>query len=384
MKSAFALSGLLAAALVASTAVNAQTTLNVATAGDQNMVDYINEYLGPMFEKQNPGVKVRAVGTGAGDAGSQKVFERLDAQAKANAPQWDVDVAVVHQKITGKLVTDKLLANYRSTIETAPLVTNANAKAALGTPVEGYVMPMFNSQTAIAYNPDIVKNPPATYDELVEWVKKNPKQFGYNGIKGGMSGVSFVMGWMYAYGPDAKKLENGPFEADLVKSAGWTDAMGKLKEFNKNVTFTPGNAGTLDMLNRGEIAMGPVWVDMFYSWKTEGRLNPSMKLKLVGPGMPGQPMYYVVPAKAANADLAKKFVALATSPAVQAEGVVKRFNWYPGIDAKHVQANLDAATWQKLFTDVTPEELATKGRSFPVGPYFDAILESYERQGASN
>ena len=384
MKPAFLLAGVLAAGLASPSGATAQTTLNVATAGDQNMVDYINDYLGPLFEKQNPGVRVRVVGTGAGDAGSQKVFERLDAQAKSGAPAWDVDVAVIHQKMAGKLVSEKLLADYRSSIETGKLVTNANAASALGVPVDGYVMPMFNSQTALAYNPDIVAKPPSTYDELVEWAKKNPNQFGYNGIKGGMSGVSFVMGWMYAYGPDAKKLENGPFDAEMVKSAKWNDAMAKLKEFNKNVTFTPGNAGTLDMLNRGEIAMGPVWVDMFYSWKAEGRLNPSTKLKLIGPGMPGQPMYYVVPAKATQADLAKKFIALATSPAVQAEGIVKRFSWYPGIDAKHVQANLDDATWQKLFTDVTPDDLATKGKSFPVGPYFDAILESFERQAASN
>jgi len=384
MKPAYLIVGALVAGLVTTTAASAQTTLNVATAGDQNMVDYINDYLGPLFEKQNPGVKVRAVGTGPGDAGSQKVFERLEAQAKSGVPSWDVDVAVIHQKMAGKLVSEKLLANYRSSIDTGSLVSNANAKNALGAPVEGFVMPMFNSQTALAYNPDLVKNPPSTYDELVEWVKKNPKQFGYNGIKGGMSGVSFVMGWMYAYGPDAAKLESGPFDAEVTKSARWNEAMAKLKEFNKNVTFTPGNAGTLDMLNRGEIAMGPVWVDMFYSWKAEGRLNPNTKLKLIGPGMPGQPMYYVVPAKAAQPDLAKKFVALATSPAVQADGIVKRFNWYPGIDAKHVQAQLDAATWQKLFTDVTPEDLATKGKPFPVGPYFDAILESFERQAATN
>ncbi len=36
------------------------------------MVDYIKDYLGPMFEKANPGVKVVAVGTGPGDSGSQK------------------------------------------------------------------------------------------------------------------------------------------------------------------------------------------------------------------------------------------------------------------------------------------------------------------------
>ena len=52
------------AALMAATPLSAQT-LNVATAGDQNMVDYVKDYLGPMFEKAHPGVKVVSVGTGA-------------------------------------------------------------------------------------------------------------------------------------------------------------------------------------------------------------------------------------------------------------------------------------------------------------------------------
>ena len=55
-------------------------TLNLVTAGDQNMVDYVRDYLGPMFEKQHPGVTVRAVGTGPGDAGSQKIYEKLDCR----------------------------------------------------------------------------------------------------------------------------------------------------------------------------------------------------------------------------------------------------------------------------------------------------------------
>jgi putative spermidine/putrescine transport system substrate-binding protein len=96
--------------------------------------------------------------------------------------------------------------------------------------------------------------------------------------------------------------------------------------------------------------------------------------------MPGQPMYYVTPAKATNPDLARKFIALATSPEVQAEGIVKQFNWYPGIDAEHIQAAIDEATWQKLYADVTPEELASKGQPFPISPYFDDILEAYEQQ----
>lgn len=374
--------GLLAAglaALLTSGAANAQT-LNVATAGDQNMVDYIKDYLGPLFEKKHPGVKVVAVGTGPGDGGSQKIYEKLDAQKKAGAPS-DFDVVVVHQKAAGTMVKEELLKKYRDQIPTGSLVTRETATNALGTDVSGYVMPMFHSQTAIAYNPDLVKNPPNSYPELREWVKKNPKQFGYNGIKGGMSGVAFVAGWVAAFGGDAAKLEKGPY--DPAAKATWDKAMADLKEFNQNVVITPGNAGTLDMLNRGEIAMGPVWVDMFYTWKAEGKLPPTMRLKLVTPGMPGQPMYYAIPAKTAQEKLAAEFIALATSPEVQAEGIVKRFNWYPGIDAKNLEGKLDQAAWAQLFSDIPPETLAANGKPFPIGPYFNDILEAYERKVAN-
>src|SRR5437763_9970444 len=107
---------LAAAALgIAASAPSAQT-LNVITAGDQNMVDYVNNYLGPKFEKMNPGVKVRAVGTGPGDGGSQKILEKLEAQQKAGSNSWDTDVAVVHQRGAAAMVNEKLLMPYRNDI----------------------------------------------------------------------------------------------------------------------------------------------------------------------------------------------------------------------------------------------------------------------------
>ena len=366
------------AALIVASPLSAQT-LNVASAGDQNMVDYVKDYLGPMFEKAHPGVKVVSVGTGPGDSGSQKIYEKLDAQKGASAT--DFDVLVIHQKAAGQMVKEGLLNKYTANVETAKLATGDSAKNSLGTDVSGFVIPMFQSQTALAYNADMVKTPPATFAELADWVKKNPKQFGYNGIKGGMSGVSFVAGWVYAFGGDAEKLMKGPYDAATKTS--WDKAFADLKAFNANVVITPGNAGTLDMLNRGEIAIGPVWVDMFYSWQADGKLPPNMKLKLVSPGMPGQPMYYAVPEKSAQKKLAEAFIALATSPQVQADGIVKKFNWYPGIDAKNLEGKLDKAAWDQLFTDVTPADLAKNGKPFPIAPYFNDILEGYEKKVAN-
>ncbi len=95
--------------------------------------------------------------------------------------------------------------------------------------------------------------------------------------------------------------------------------------------------------------------------------------------MPGQPMYYVTPANAAQPRARARLHRAGDHPEVQAEGIVKTFNWYPGIDAQNIQNAIDQATWDKLFADVTPEDLATKGKSFPIGPYFDDILEAYEK-----
>jgi ABC-type uncharacterized transport system YnjBCD substrate-binding protein len=131
-----------------------------------------------------------------------------------------------------------------------------------------------------------------------------------------MSGVGFVTGWVSAYSGLATSLRRGPYDASAAPAA-IDKALSGLKEFNQYVVMTPGNAGTLDMLNRGEIAMGPVWVDMFYTWQADGRMSPKIKLRLPPPGLPGQPMYYVIPAKAAHAQLAKKFIELAESPEVQ-------------------------------------------------------------------
>ena len=368
---------LLPLALAGGAAAQQKVTLNVMTAGDQNMVDYVTDYLGPLFEKQNPNVTVRSVGTGPGDAGSQKIWERIDAQKKAGSATWDVDVAVIHQAMAGQMVKEGMLEAYRDKVSTGKLVTRDTAKNSLGANVDGYVIPMFHSQTAIAYNPSLVANPPSSLDELIAWTKANPKKFGYNGIKGGMSGVAFVFGWVYANSPNPKQLMEGPYDA--ASKASIDASLNKLKDFNQNVVMTPGNAGTLDMLNRGEITMGPVWVDMFYTWQNEGRLPPTMKLKLISPGLPGQPMYYVVPTKAAHADIAEKFIELATSPQVQADGIVKKFNWYPGIDAQNLEGKLDKAVWDKLFKDITPQDLISKGQPMPIGPYFKEIQEEYEK-----
>ena len=50
---------------------------------------------------------------------------------------------------------------------------------------------------------------------------------------------------------------------------------------------------------------------------------------------------------------------------MQADGIVKQFNWYPGIDAKYVKAKLDQAAWNKLFTDISPARARQQRQAVP-------------------
>ncbi len=349
------------------------------TAGDVNMLALAQNLLAATFKEDvNPNVNLRSIHTGPGEAGSRLIFEKLMADKEAGKEVGDVDVAMVHQQfMTWAMEEDNLLLKYAPDLETYQYVTAADAKNALGANVDGYVMPMFHSQTAIAYNPDMVSDPPESYDELVAWVEENPGMFGYNGIKGGMSGVSFTVGWLYWKTGSYDKYAAGPFDEAEVES--WTPALEDMKKFNENVTFTAGNVGTLDALNRGEIAMGPVWVDMFYTFMQEGKLDPKIKLSLIEPGMPGQPMYFVIPANSAHPEEAKQFVEYVTSPKIQGEVVIDRYNWYPGIDGSFVADSAPPEAFDRLYQDIPPETLAERGKSFPLADYFTAMLEAYER-----
>jgi ABC-type uncharacterized transport system YnjBCD substrate-binding protein len=220
----------------------------------------------------------------------------------------------------------------------------------------------------------MIANPPKNFDELEEWIKANPKKFGYNGVKGGMSGVAFTAAFLYNKTGKYELYSKGPY--DKANTEGWKDVFKELKSLP--VVYTQGNAGTLDMLNRGEIAIGPVWVDMLLLWKSEGRMDPNIKMLLPEPGMPGQPMYLVVADKAANYEAAKLFCDFIARPEIQAKYVVEKYTWHPGVDSVAVFEKCSEQAKKTLFAEVSAEEIAKKGLSLPLANYMSDMLTVYE------
>ena len=189
-----------------------------------------------------------------------------------------------------------------------------------------------------------------------------------------MSGTGFTTGWVYWKSGKYDQYAAGAY--DKGAEASWPAAIKDLKSLL--VTMTTGNNDTLDKLNRGEIAMGPVWVHMLISMKNQNRMDPKIKMKLISPGLPGQPMYLVVTKKAANYEMAKKFVEFITSPEQQAKVIVERQGWLPGIDAKYVMPEVSAKAKTMIFQDLPADVLEKNGLVFPQQQYFKDLLTAYE------
>jgi putative spermidine/putrescine transport system substrate-binding protein len=367
---------LLALLLALAVPASAATRLNVAIGADVNVVEVHKTLLGPGFKVQAPDIDVNVVGTGTGEPASRAIYTKIKAQADAGRKDWDIDVALVSMAVASQMAKEGLLHAYVPQMKHAPLVKGAEVKEAFGVKVEGYVVPMFQNQIAIAYNPAKVPTPPKSFDDLAAWTKANPAKFGYNGIKGGVSGVGFTMGWVYWKTGLYTQLTQGPF--DKSREEAIRSAVTALRDFNRDALITNGNAGTLDALNRGEIWMGVVWIDQLVAWKNEGRMDPSITPALIAPGLPIYPLYLVVPREAANRAAAARYIDYIATPEVQAKAIVERFGWYPGVDADRVLPLISPKAKELLFKGVTASDLARYSRQMPIKEYHDLITLAYE------
>jgi ABC-type uncharacterized transport system YnjBCD substrate-binding protein len=367
---------LLALLLVLAVPASAATRLNVAIGADVNVVEVHKTLLGPGFKAQAPDVDLNVIGTGTGEPASRAIYTKIKAQADTGRKDWDIDVALVSMAVASQMVKEGLLHAYVPQMKNAALVKGAEVKEAFGVKVDGYVVPMFQNQIAIAYNPAKVPTPPKSFDDLAVWAKANPGKFGYNGIKGGVSGVGFTMGWVYWKTGLYAQLTQGPF--DKAREGTIRAAVTALRDFNRDAFITNGNAGTLDALNRGEIWMGAVWIDQLVAWKNEGRMDESITPALIAPGLPIYPLYLVVPREAANREAAVRYIDYVATPEVQAKAIVERFGWYPGVDAERVLPLISPKAKELLFKGVSASDLARYSRQMPIKEYHDLITLAYE------
>lgn len=151
---------------------------------------------------------------------------------------------------------------------------------------EGYLVPLHRNQTGLLYNPDKVKNPPQTWEELSKWIDENPKQFGFCDPSKGGSGQAFVFTAInnLTGGLDKYYGDEGVDEADV---ADWDKVWSWFNERKDKVTITTSNKDSLSRLNQGELSLVVAWDDQATSTIKSGELFKNAKLYIPEMGLPG-------------------------------------------------------------------------------------------------
>src|SRR5438270_9315019 len=278
------------------------------SGGDTNVQDLHQKQIIPAFEKAT-GIKVTFTFLEHG-TGAQGIYDRIKAQSDAGKTQWDIDL---WESDTGYYtrpddlflqVTDKDIANLGKVPK--PTLDFVQNKA----------VPYRGSSVVLAYNSDKVTNPPQTYDQLLDWIKANPGKFAYNEPSTGGSGDAFVIAMLYKYS-DYNKYVSQPFSASNEKD--WDAAFAALKGLAPSLygkgTYPKGNAGTLDLLNRGEIWMGTVWSDQSTQALSAGTLPKSVKITQITPAFNRGAAYTGITKHATHKQAAMEYLNFLLDPA---------------------------------------------------------------------
>lgn len=343
---------------------NKPVELNFYFSGSANVKE-MWQTLAPEFEKANPGIKVKLVHLPDGQAEGAAIDKVLGAK-KAGQKSIDIDVFETGLSNLTKGEKDGVWLK----LDQSLIPNLSKVDAAYMNDVHQLAVPYRASSVILAYNSKNVPTPPATADELYDWIRKHPGKFAYNDPATGGSGDSFVQTAIYNFLP-ADAIHN----QDPAIMQQWDKGFNLLKElgpymYQKGV-YPKKNQGTLDLLASGEVDMIPAWSDMALEQLNKKTLPDTTKLTQISPAFTGGPSYIGIPAMSEKKEAAEKFINFALTPEAQTI-VINKMYGYPGIKWTEMPADL-----QKKF-----ESVAKGYRTFTIGSLGDEIHKRWQREVA--
>jgi putative spermidine/putrescine transport system substrate-binding protein len=334
-------------------------------SGSQNVKE-LWDTLKPMFEKQNPDVKVKLVYIPSG-TGAQPTIDRIIAAKQAGKGSGDIDL--YEDGLSN--VTKGKKEGLWDTLSDSKIPNIGKVDPQTMKDVSNLAIPYRSSAVVLAYNSDKVKNAPNTLDELYDWIRQHPGRFAYNDPSTGGSGDSFVQSTIYKFLP-ADAIHN----SDPSIEQQWDKGFALLKELGPFMygkgTYPKKNQGTLDLLASGEVDMIPAWSDMALEQIDKGTLPKSIKLKQLNPGFNGGPTYLMVPALSEKKEAVYKFLNFVLSPEAQSV-IVQKMHGFPGIQLANMPKDI-----QDEFNGVS-----SGFRSFNIGDLSKDIYKRWQSEVAA-
>lgn len=336
-----------------SSSSGASGTVHLWATGSDN-VRQIFETLTEEFNAQSDDVQVELTFMLSG-TGTQTLVDMLAAAYKANQTDTDYDLVDLggddFSKVLSLIGEEAFVQIDKSKIP--------NSESVEAVPAEGadVLMPYRGTTVVLAYNSDVVPNPPTTLDELVEWIKANPGRFAYNTPGTGGAGDSFVRTSVYNYIDDEEAWSS----SDEKWMEYWDEGFEFLASLHPymyqsggSIIYPNTNQSVLDLLINKEIDMCPMWADMLLAQRAAGTVPECMKMTTIQPSFTGSLQGLAIPTFGSNSEGAYEFINYILSPEAQ-QILVEQMAAIPLIDTSDMDltgvedlADLDVSQFRTL------------------------------------
>ncbi|MFD1019291.1 ABC transporter substrate-binding protein [Thalassobacillus hwangdonensis] len=287
--------------------------------GDEGINQYIDEWAVPELEAQY-NIELERV-----PMNTEEILQKLVTEKRADKQEGTIDIIWINGENFKNAKENGLLAgpfverlpNFNDYYDTdSPALTTD-----FGTYVEGMEAPWGKVQFVFHYDSAKMDTPPASFNELKQWIKENPGEFTYPNPDD-FTGNAFLRHILYANAEQPADIYDQPLE-DTKDTDAFQETWSYLKEIAPDLwrkgEHYPNSLTELDRL----YSQGEVWMTMGYnearaeSLIEQGIFPETTEAFVMEPGSIGNTHFLAIPFNSPNKAGAMAAINFFLSPEAQ-------------------------------------------------------------------
>ncbi|MEW9503037.1 ABC transporter substrate-binding protein [Jeotgalibacillus marinus] len=229
--------------------------------GDEGINQYIDEWVKPKLQETYDVTLERI------PLDTNEIIQKLETEKRAGQEDGTIDIIWMNGENFKRAKEGELL--FGPFVDQIPNVEDYYDTESLdfqydfGKATEGFEAPFGKVQFVFHYDSSKIEEPPATLDELMEWIKQNPGKFTYPDPRD-FTGNTFLRHVLYGKASSVEKILEEPFSEELAaeESANvWTYLNDIAPDLWREGQAYPSTLSELDRL----YSQGEVWMTMGYN-----------------------------------------------------------------------------------------------------------------------
>ncbi|SFG06637.1 putative spermidine/putrescine transport system substrate-binding protein [Halobacillus alkaliphilus] len=287
--------------------------------GDEGINQYIDEWAAPRL-KENYGITLERV-----PMETAEILQKLQTEKQAGKKDGTIDIiwlngenfknAKENELLAGSFVD--MLPNFQEYYDTDDPAFQTD----FGTATEGMEAPWGKVQFVFHYDQSKIETPPSSFEELKNWVEKNPGEFIYPNAED-FTGNAFLRHVLYAQDEQPSDIYEQPLDEEDISGTAdklWNYLNEMKPNLWRNGEHYPNTLTELDRLySQGEVSMTMGYNEArAESLIDEGVFPETTRSFVMEPGSIGNTHFLSIPFNSPNSEGALTTINFMLSPEAQ-------------------------------------------------------------------